>query len=476
MENYTYYTAKRSNPFVWLTVLLSLFSAVTRIYFFASTGAGSIGIVIVHILLPVVANLFVALRLPLRGPKMFYVTVNPVMNYALYFGLVALGIGFDWWMTLPCIILCIVLALIFYFTFTGKFKNKWLVLLAFIVPISLYWVDKYLAYFISMNFADGISWLLISDAAIYLSIITIILSAKKLADPQEGDEYRLKYGDRLDGRLVRTLPPMSQVSPYIMVDRNGANNYVRDRIEIGALQSYVREKRKEGYKHFGIMHVIIAAYVRCTNDAPALNRFLSGQKVYHRYTVDVNMIIKKEMTAESPDTAVKLHCNPNDTAIEIYEKFDKLVQSVKQPELDSGFDNTAAFVAKIPGIVKKFGIWFLKFLDYFGLFPIELANVSPFHGSVFVTSMGSLGIPPVYHHLYDFGNLPCFIAYGHKYTENELQLDGTVIQKKYIDFIYDTDERICDGFYFASVLKKFKSYLLHPERLDEKPELQEDIE
>ena len=406
---------------------------------------------------------------------MFYVTVNPVMYYAVYFILVTFSFKFDWWMTLPCIILCVVLALIYRFTFTGKFKNQWIALVAFLAPISLYWIDKYLAVFISVNFGNGINWLLLSDAAIYLSIITMILSAKKLPDWKEGDEYRLRYGDRLDGRLVRGLPPISKVAPYIMVNRNGASNLIRDRIDVGAMQHYVREKRKEGYKHFGIMHVFIAAYVRCCNDAPAVNRFLSGQKVYHRYTVDVNMIIKKDMTVESPDTAVKLHCQPNDTAVEIYEKFDKLVQDVKQPELDSDFDNVAKIVDYIPGVVKKFGIWFLKLLDYFGLMPVELCEVSPFHGSMFVTSMGSLGIPPIFHHLYDFGNLPCFMAFGHKYTENELQLDGTIVPKKYVDFTIVTDERICDGFYYATVLKKFKGYLMHPERLDEKPELQEDI-
>jgi len=40
----------------------------------------------------------------------------------------------------------------------------------------------------------------------------------------------------------------------------------------------------------------------------------------------------------------------------------------------------------------------LKLLDYFGLAPYSLIKVSPFHGSMFITSLGSLGIPPIYHH------------------------------------------------------------------------------
>ena len=86
------------------------------------------------------------------------------------------------------------------------------------------------------------------------------------------------------------------------------------------------------------------------------------------------------------------------------------------------------------------------------------------------SSMGSLGIPPIYHHLYDFGNLPIFLAFGAKRRENFMLPDGTVQQKKYIDFTVTTDERICDGFYFASSIKFMKRCLANPERLDEKPE------
>ena len=84
--------------------------------------------------------------------------------------------------------------------------------------------------------------------------------------------------------------------------------------------------------------------------------------------------------------------------------------------------------------------------------------------------MGSLGIPPIYHHLYDFGNIPVFCAFGAKYTVNELKLDGTVSPHKYIDYKFTTDERICDGHYFAAALKLFKSILKNPECLDTPPE------
>ena len=115
-------------------------------------------------------------------------------------------------------------------------------------------------------------------------------------------------------------------------------------------------------------------------------------------------------------------------------------------------------------------VWLLKPLDYFGLLPMWLMELSPFHGSLFFTSMGSLGIPPIYHHLYDFGNLPCFGAFGCKRKALEVQEDGTVVQKKYIDVKFVLDERIVDGFYYATFFKYYKRLMAHPEVLDLPPE------
>ncbi|MBR3849098.1 MAG: hypothetical protein IKM36_01260, partial [Oscillospiraceae bacterium] len=104
------------------------------------------------------------------------------------------------------------------------------------------------------------------------------------------------------------------------------------------------------------------------------------------------------------------------------------------------------------------------------LLPRFLLEVSPFHGSIFFTSMGSLGIPAIVHHLYDFGNMPVFCAFGRKRRENELNLDGSVTPRKYVDYSFNLDERTVDGFYYASVLRYFHRLLARPDQLDTPPE------
>ena len=189
------------------------------------------------------------------------------------------------------------------------------------------------------------------------------------------------------------------------------------------------------------------------------------------------MTIKKEMATTSPDTVIKVHLSPRDTAADVYRKVNEEIEKNKQTVSDSGFDSTAYAFTLIPGVFLKFTVWLLKTLDYFGLIPKFLLEISPFHGSVYFTSLGSLGIPPVYHHLYDFGNLPIFCAFGCKRKAVEVLEDGTVVQRKYVDFRFTVDERIVDGYYYAAFFKHFRRLIQHPEVLDAPPvEVNADID
>lgn len=280
---------------------------------------------------------------------------------------------------------------------------------------------------------------------------------------------RRSFGDRKDGRRIRSLDPYNTVSPYIMVTRNDALNYLADKFETSEVDKYVRQKRRSGLEGFGILHVILAAYIRTVSQRPGINRFISGQKIYAREKVEVNMVVKKKLRANEADTVIKIQFEQTDTAEDVYHRFkDAVAKAFGEKEND--FDKTARIVNYIPGLIKKFTVWFLKTLDYFGLLPMALLKVSPFHGSLFITSMGSLGIPPIYHHLYNFGNVPVFLAFGAKRYENQIDDSGKVVKKKYIDYTFVTDERICDGFYFASALKLFRSYLANPSTLDTPPQ------
>ncbi len=278
-----------------------------------------------------------------------------------------------------------------------------------------------------------------------------------------------RFGDRRDGRLLRSLDPFYKFEPYIMKFKNDANNSFADSIEITEVERFLKKKRAEGYPGMGMLHVFLASYVRVISQKPALNRFIAGQRIYARNCIEVILIVKKTMSIEAGETSIKVIFDPRDTISDIYNKINAEVEKIKNGQ-DSDTDDTAKTLMKIPRVLLKFLIFILNMLEYFGKLPQALVDVSPFHGSLFVTDLGSIGIPPVYHHLYNFGTIPLFLAFGTKRRAFELQSDGTAAEKKYVDYTLVLDERICDGFYFAQVFKYLKSFIRHPQQLDVPPE------
>lgn len=472
MEKRNNYYVSRKNALTWLSALLMLCSAVARIVLFCEEGADSSTEMWLQIILPALASIWFVLIILLDGKRHFFRTALPVWIMALGFASMARGVFpyrtlYNFWMVLGQWALCFSVAAFYTRVSNGKVKHFWL-LWFFSAALTAFFVFQKRE-LISLNASLRELMQLSQYTLLAASIFVISLAIQVYPD---GAGYFPTWGDRSYGRRVRTLPAINYVTPYIMPSRNTANNELTDAVEITEMEQYVRRKRREGLTNFGPTHVFLAAYIRTVAQYPAINRFLAGQKIYSRDgDIVFNMVIKTEMTTDAPDTAIKLHFRPDETANQVYEKFNQAVLDVKGGPLDSDFDATAKLLTLVPGVVLKFVIWLLKLLDYFGLLPGFLVGVSPFHGSIFFTSMGSLGIPPVVHHLYDFGDLPVFVAFGCKRREQEVGPGGVLVTRKYIDYTVNTDERICDGFYFAAALKYMRKYLQHPDRLDSPPDM-----
>ncbi|SHH62486.1 hypothetical protein SAMN02745823_00529 [Sporobacter termitidis DSM 10068] len=291
------------------------------------------------------------------------------------------------------------------------------------------------------------------------------------------ENRRRRLRDRYDGRLLRTVDPMYKIAPFIMKTKNDANNAYEDSVEITEVERFLKMKRAEGYPGMGMLHVFVASYVRVVSQKPELNRFVSGQKLFARHNIEIILMVKKEMSVNSGETSIKVILNAHDTISDIYRKINAEISKIKDNTEESDTDDISALLCKFPRFVNRIIFGTLNFMDYHNMMPKSLIDSSMFHGSMFVTDLGSLGIRPVVHHLYNFGNIPLFLAFGAKRRQNELQADGSVAEKRYVDYILTLDDRISDGFYFAQVFKYFKSFIRHPGQLDVRPEtIVQDVE
>lgn len=461
-------------PFLWLASLLLAAGAALIVIYFACGGSAGACLggwrIPLLVILPAAAAVIFIAEAFIHGRDRLYKTGFAVLLGTVYFifrvicvyreenGYITKGL-----LLAGLIVWCVLCLVVWELTSNAmRIKSRWPAFIAFMLPVLLHVI-----YIERPLFAGGVNpaaylWHL-GSMLLLLGMAAACLGLKKFT----AELYRPRRGDRPDGRLLRGLDPMNGVAIYIMPTRNGASTYYRNSFDCAKAEEYIRRKREEGLTSFGMMHLIAAAYIRVIASKPGINRFISGQRVFTRDNeVELSMVVKKDLTAEAPETVIKVVFDRGDSVEEVYRKYQAEVSAAKQTPLDSGFDNLAWLINAVPGILKKFLVWFLKFLDYFGFLPRFLMRLSPFHGSVFITSLGSLGIQPVYHHLYDFGNIPLFIAFGARHTENEVNDSGEHVRTKYMDYTMVSDERICDGYYYSSAIKAFHRYMLNPDKLD----------
>ena len=463
MERRLHFYVSRKNVLTWLMTLCMVCSVVARVVIFS--GMEGVG-VWSQIFLPVAASVLYVLIVLINGEEMFYKTAIPVWMMAIYSGL-WIRDNVESRMMVWLFWIALVFFASLYTDITSGHRKYGAILLAPVVLAPM----AFILYFyreplLTCNFAVLLP--VLPDLLMLLGAFVLIFALRIHTD----DKYHPTWGDRIDGRRIRTLHPMAQITSYFQWERNICSNFFEESFEITQIDRYIRQKRREGLTDFGITHVLLAAYVRGVAKYPQLNRFIAGQKVYSRGNdIQYCMVIKKEMSVDSPDTSIKVHLSPYDTAVDVYNKLNAAIESVKATkELDSSLDGLIQYFNLIPSLLMKFLVWLLKLLDYFGLLPKFLLELSPFHGSLFFTSMGSLGIPPIYHHQYDFGNLPVFGAFGCKRKAVEVLEDGTIVPRKYVDVKFVLDERIVDGYYYATFFKYYRRLMRNPEILDNPPD------
>ena len=282
------------------------------------------------------------------------------------------------------------------------------------------------------------------------------------------------FGHRSDGRKIKTLPAFFKVIPSVMLERNDSQVLYKQDIPIKYLDEYIDNKAKDGIK-IAYMHIIYAAIVRVIAERPQLNRFVMNGTTYARNKIYVSLAIKKNLTDDGVETTTKIEYQGTETIFDIKQKLDAIIEQNKEVEANNETDKLAKTLGLIPTGLIRVAVKFLKFLDRHGLLPKAIIKASPFHTSVFLTNVGSLGIDTIYHHLYNFGTTSMFFSMGKK-KKSFIYEDEEIKEEKCITLAFVGDERICDGYYYANSFKSLFRYLKKPELLETAPDYKQDVE
>ena len=281
------------------------------------------------------------------------------------------------------------------------------------------------------------------------------------------------FGHRSDGRKLKTVPPFFRVIPNVMLDRSDAHVYFKQDIILKDMDAYIDKKAEEGIK-LSYMNIIYAALVRILAERPYLNRFAMNGSLFARNKIFVSLAIKKNFSDEGQETTIKLPFDGTENIFEIKEKLDSAIEKNKDNSNSNNTDALAKALSLVPNGAIRVAIKLLSFLDRHGAMPKAVISASPFHTSVFLTNVGSLGIDSIYHHLYNFGTTSMFFAMGKK-KKSYVYDDDEIHEEKCITIAFVGDERICDGYYYATSFKLLSKYLKKPELLEEHAVVKSDI-
>ena len=281
--------------------------------------------------------------------------------------------------------------------------------------------------------------------------------------------YKKHLFDRSDGWRIRKNDPLMVMVPYIMRTRVESQNLYEEEVDLAPIEQFIHDYSAE-IPGLSVMTVLIAAMVRLLSQRPYLNRFVVWNKLYARNSIEISLSIKRQLSDSGEETTVKMRFDPTDTIREICARVQKEIEASQPQGNVNGTDAAARWMGKMPSPLLRFVIWLAFRADSVGKMPKSVIAISPFHCSIFVTNLGSIGIKPVYHHLYEMGTCSAFVSMGKKLRRTCVDENGEQYIQKYLTLKVNTDERICDGYYYASSMRMIHKYLVKPEILLAPPE------
>lgn len=277
------------------------------------------------------------------------------------------------------------------------------------------------------------------------------------------------FGRRPEGRRVKGLDPIIQITPYLMPWRCDAQVFLAHDAEYEPLLRYISQKSREGVK-ITFMELLIACFVRAISQVPEANRFIMNRQFYNRTELAVSFVVLQNTEDEHvAENAVKVKFDPSDTIFEVSARVKKAIENGRKEESPSFAIRFASALLRVP-LLPNLVVFLGNLLDRYGLFPKGLMDELPFHTSLFVTNMASIGMARVYHHIYNFGDTSLFLSLGCPERSNAVDRNGKVYRKCVLPIGITADERVCGGAIYARLFAVMKRCLRHPEELELPPE------
>ena len=219
---------------------------------------------------------------------------------------------------------------------------------------------------------------------------------------KEVNGYKRKRGDRWDGRRIK-VSGLQTLMASLWPDRTDREVYLHDTIDVTELMEFIEKKNADHPElKTTFFHCVIAAVAKMVYERPIMNRFIRGCRTYERYEISVAFVAKLAFDEHSEEALLFFVPDENSTVDDVsrlvVDKVKKVRASAAEGE-KGGIDNTLDTLAKLPRPLLMLITKVVKWMDFWGINPKSLTEGDPHFATIFLSNLGSIKCPAVYHHL-----------------------------------------------------------------------------
>ncbi len=273
-------------------------------------------------------------------------------------------------------------------------------------------------------------------------------------------------GDRFDATYLKHADSMHFIMPYMYPDRCDNQAFFTFKIDLTNLNRWL-EKKNAGnpdYK-YNLFQCVVAAALKTITLRSKLSLFIHNRKLYQRNEITAAFTVKQEFSDNGGEVLAFLRAKPEWTIDDVHDAIRNQLLKLKQKGYADDSTSVMDRFNSLPKWISRPILSLMAWLEKKGHIPKALVETDPYHSSVVLANLGSIGLPNGYHHLTNWGTTSLFLLIGEAgripFFENE-----ELTFRDGVEIGFTVDERIADGFYFSRSIKMLKLFLEEPELLE----------
>jgi len=247
---------------------------------------------------------------------------------------------------------------------------------------------------------------------------------------------------RPDGDLMN-VPPYRRIMQYLMPTRNESVVYFESFLDATNFEAWL-ERCKQVVPDANPTQATVAAVGIGLSATPAMNRFVVGRRLYQRRGRWLTFsMLRKKLDREAKIGTVKREFIDGENFRDWCARVNTGISEERSGKKTSG-DKELDLFNLLPRPLLIGAASLIGWLNHYNILPGFFIKDDPMHTSIFVANLGSLGMGPGYHHLYEYGTCPLFIMIG-RIEDQPMVVDGQVVIRPRMHIRFSYDERIDHG-------------------------------